>query len=116
MTKKENQKAFLKAMGKTYGNITQSCIIANIDRTLPYRWEKEDEEFKEKFRGQEWGDMFLDMIENKLAKLAEEENPTILIFLAKTKGKKRGYIERQEVHHDTNTIKFQNVSKQFKDD
>ena len=41
--------------------------------------------------------MFLDMLDSKLTSLAIKEHPTVLIFLAKTKGKKRGYVERQEI-------------------
>jgi len=97
LKKEANKKAFLEAMKKTFGNVTQSCNIVGINRTLPYQWEKVDEKFKEQFRSNDWGEMFLDMIEEKLAKLADEKNPTVLIFLAKTKGKKRGYVERQEI-------------------
>ena len=96
--KENNKKAFLKAMEKTFGNVTQSCKLIGIDRTLPYKWAENDEAFAEKFKSNKWGEMFLDMVEDGLTELAQDEkNPTVLIFLAKTKGKKRGYIERQEI-------------------
>jgi hypothetical protein len=42
----------------------------------------------------------LDFAESQLHKQIQEGNTTATIFLLKTKGKKRGYIERQEIHHD----------------
>ncbi len=39
----------------------------------------------------------LDFAESNLKKLEKEGNPAATIFFLKTKGKKRGYIERQEI-------------------
>ncbi len=97
MSQKGNQEAFLKAMSETFGNISESCRIAEIDRSLPYKWEKEDPEFAVLFRDSNFEETRLDMIEGKLTELAMEKNPVVLIFLAKTKGKKRGYVERSEI-------------------
>ncbi|MCK9592691.1 MAG: Cro/CI family transcriptional regulator [Methanoregula sp.] len=90
------KKAFLQAMVKSFGNVTASCRAVGIDRSTPYQWADKDPEFKEKFNSNMYEETFLDAIEAKLAKLAMDENPTVLIFLAKTKGKKRGYVERNE--------------------
>ena len=46
----------------------------------------------------------LDFAESQLHKQISEGNTTATIFLLKTKGKKRGYVERQEIIHD-NQIK-----------
>jgi len=91
------KKAFLEAMAKTFGNVSASCRAIGVDRSLPYKWEKEDPGFAEKFNSNIFEEAYLDAIESKLAKLAiNDENPTVLIFLAKTKGKKRGYVEKTE--------------------
>jgi hypothetical protein len=42
----------------------------------------------------------LDFAESQLHKQVKEGNTTATIFLLKTKGKKRGYIERQEIQMD----------------
>jgi hypothetical protein len=46
---------------------------------------------------QELGDVALDFAESKLHKLIDQGNPAATIFYLKTKGKNRGYIERQEI-------------------
>ena len=42
----------------------------------------------------------LDYAESKLYELIKDGNVTATIFYLKTKGKKRGYIERQEIAHE----------------
>jgi hypothetical protein len=90
--------AFLSAMDKTFGNITASAKAVGISRTIVYKWRDKDPKFKERLESSCYEESLLDAIDGKLNKLAVvDENPTVLIFLAKTKGKKRGYIERTEV-------------------
>lgn len=84
-------------MLKTFGNVTASAKAVGIARETPYQWAEKDPDFAKLFKGGVFEEMLLDAVDAKLAKLAvQDENPTVLIFLAKTKGKKRGYIERQE--------------------
>lgn len=94
------KKAFLEAMYKTFGNITASCRAVGISRGSPYVWAKQDPEFKAMMESREFEEAYLDAIEGKLAKLGlQDENPTVLIFLAKTKAKRRGYVESTETKH-----------------
>lgn len=46
----------------------------------------------------------LDFAESKLLKLIDAENVTAIIFFLKTQGKKRGYIEKQEVDSHSEVI------------
>lgn len=111
MAQKDNKDAFLAAMKETFGNITQSCRLAGIDRTLPYKWEKDDPIFAEAFRDSHFEESKLDMIEEGLTELAKERNPIVLIFMAKTKAKKRGYVERTEVTGaDGNPIQISQIT------
>lgn len=94
--------AFFEAMEKTFGNITLASKQVGINRQTVYLWERTDPDFKERLRSEEYNEIFMDAVEAKLAKLGiQDENPTVLIFLAKTKGKKRGYIEKSEIDHTT---------------
>lgn len=92
--------AFIEAMYKTFGNVSASCRVIGISRMRPYAWAKDDPDFKAKFESKDYEEAYLDDIERKLAKVGlQDENPTVLIFLAKTKAKKRGYVESQETKH-----------------
>ena len=64
---------------------------------MVYKWIRDDQDFADQINSEQFAEEYLDAIEAKLAKLAVmDENPTVLIFLAKTKGKSRGYIEKTE--------------------
>lgn len=92
--------AFLEAMTKTFGNISASCRAIGISRKTIYQWAKDDPEFKQDLESDAYREAYMDAIEGKLAKLGlQDENPTVLIFLAKTIAKKRGYVETQESRH-----------------
>lgn len=90
------KKAFLEAYQSTYGNITKSCKAVDISRQTFYNW-KEDEDFLSKLNEIEPEEEFLDLVEDKLIDKVKSGDITALIFIAKTKGKKRGYIERSEL-------------------
>lgn len=76
------------------GLITKACEKANIDRTTYYNWRNDDPEFA---RACDYVQEHVgDFVESKLYKLVNDENPTAVIFYAKTKLKNRGYVERIE--------------------
>ena len=94
--------AFLDAMEKTFGNISQSAKIVGISRETPYEWKKKDLNFKKEMESEKYKEIYMDAIEAKLLKVGLiDENPTVLIFLAKTKCKSRGYIEKAEIEVKT---------------
>lgn len=86
---------FIDVMRKTLGNISESCKIVGIDRSTYYRWMESDKAFADSI--DEVYERNTDFVETKLMKLINEGNPTAIIFYLKTKGKKRGYIEAQEI-------------------
>lgn len=87
--------AFLEVLEKHLGIISQATKKMDIDRTTPYKWMRDDPEFAEKV--QEIQNLVLDFTESKLYELIRDGNPTAIIFMLKTKGKDRGYIERREI-------------------
>ena len=91
------KKAMIEALEKSLGVVTTAAKQAGIDRTTHYVWMKEDEAYKQAV--EDISDIALDFAESKLHKQIEKEDTTATIFYLKTKGKKRGYIERQEVEH-----------------
>lgn len=84
----------LQALEQTLGVVTTACKTANISRETHYRWIKEDEAYRESVQAIEG--VALDFAESKLHKAINQENITAIIFYLKTKGKARGYIERQD--------------------
>ena len=102
MSTKSMKIAFLDAMNKTFGNISLSAKIAGISRETPYEWKKKDMNFKKEMESEKYKEIYMDAIEAKLLKVGlQDENPTVLIFLAKTKCKSRGYIEKAEIEVKT---------------
>ena len=100
ISQEASKRAFIEAMYKTFGNVSASCRVIGVARKTIYNWAKKDPEFKAQMKSEDYEEAYMDAIEGKLAKLGlQDENPTVLIFLAKTKAKKRGYVETQESKH-----------------
>ena len=92
----------IEALEKSLGIVTTATKSVGISRETHYRWMKEDPEYKDKVDS--IGDMALDFAESQLHKQIREGNSTATIFFLKTKGKNRGYIERQEVQQTTENL------------
>jgi hypothetical protein len=107
------KKAMLEALEKTLGIVTTAAKLAGIERNTHYTWLKEDEQYKESVEA--ITDMAIDFAESQLnvlmqgathevvtnrgdiVEIKDAPNPSSIIFYLKTKGKKRGYVEKQEV-------------------
>ena len=100
--KQHTKKAILTALEKSLGVVTPACRQVGINRTTYYKYLKEDQEFAKQVKDIE--NIALDFAESQLHKQISEGNTTATIFLLKTKGKSRGYVERSEIVHD-NQIK-----------
>jgi hypothetical protein len=84
---------FLEVFASKLGNISKACEAANISRQTYYDWMK-DQEFASKI--EEVTEGLLDFAEHQLLSNIKEGKTAEILFYLKTKGKKRGYIERQE--------------------
>ena len=91
----QKKKDMLEALEASLGIVSTAAKKANVGRTTHYRWMEEDQEYKKAVN--QIQDSVLDFAESHLYKLVKEGNPAATIFYLKTKGKKRGYIERQEI-------------------
>jgi hypothetical protein len=92
------KKAMLEALEKSLGVVTSACKAVEISRETHYRWMREDENYKQAV--DDLANVALDFAESQLHKQIKGGNPTATIFYLKTKGKNRGYIERQEISHE----------------
>ena len=86
---------FIEALEQSMGIISHAAKKVGVDRTTPYRWMKEDEEYRR--RVEEVSAIPLDFTESKLFEAINDGNITAIIFYLKTKGKNRGYVERTEI-------------------
>ena len=89
------KKALVEALEKSLGVVSTACKAAGISRDTHYRWLKEDPEYKAQV--EELSEVAIDFAESHLHKLIKDGNPAATIFFLKTKGKNRGYVERQEI-------------------
>ena len=96
------KKELVEALIKHLGIVSSACEALGISRTTYYKYYNEDSEFRSEVDNV--GDSTLDFVESKLFYLINNGNVAATIFYMKTKGKRRGYVERQEVGHNTNNI------------
>ena len=89
------KKAMIEALEKSLGVVTTAAKQVGIDRSTHYEWLKTDPDYKE--RVESISDIALDFAESQLHKQIQNGEVTSTIFYLKTKGKKRGYVERTEV-------------------
>jgi hypothetical protein len=91
----QHKKAMLEALEKSLGVVTTACKSIGIGRTTHYMWLDEDPQYRRNVES--ISDIAVDFAESSLHKQIKDGNPTSTIFFLKTKGKKRGYVERQEI-------------------
>lgn len=114
MDKLDAKKRVLECLIEKRGIVSEACRAAGIGRSTFYLWASEDEDFKK--ATEEAQEEAIDYVEGKLFEritgvkvykgVDAEGNEiiydtppsdTAIIFYLKTKGKKRGYIEKSEV-------------------
>lgn len=90
-----NKKEVIEALRKSLGVVTTACKKAGVGTSTFYQWLKVDEEFAQQVESID--DVALDFVESKLFENIDNNRTAEIIFYLKTRGKKRGYIERQEI-------------------
>lgn len=118
LLKKMNKKQFefLKVLEANMGLISPSCKKFGIDRRTYYRWLKEYAEFPDYV--EEISEANIDFAEGKLLSQINDGDTGAIIWFLKCKGKRRGYVEKQEIEHSGNigtTINIIPASKVKKD-
>jgi hypothetical protein len=89
------KEAILQALENSLGVVTIACKQANIPRSTYYKWLKEDIEFAKQVK--EIENIALDFAESQLHNQIKDGSTPATIFYLKTKGKKRGYVEKSEL-------------------
>ena len=91
------KRAFISGLQEKAGNISKACEAAGIGRTIFYDWLQKDKAFAARFN--EVNEAIIDWGEDALKARIQMGDTTAIIFFLKTKGKVRGYVERQEFDH-----------------
>jgi ACT domain-containing protein len=94
----QTKKAIIEALEKSLGVVTTACKQVGIARSTFYEYLKNDKDFENKVSDIQ--NIALDFAESQLHKQIQSGNTSATIFYLKTKGKNRGYVERQEIQHD----------------
>lgn len=94
-TSDTKKKAWIQAMEKNLGIVTQTAKAVGIHRSTYYEWRNHDADFAAAC--DEVQNIALDFVEGKLLKRIQDEDTASILFYLKTKGKHRGYVERTEV-------------------
>ena len=94
------KQAMIEAMRQSLGIVSSAVQKVGISRQTHYNWLESDPEYKEKI--EDAYEFEIDFAENALQKKIQAGDTTAIIFYLKTKGKHRGYIERNELKVDAN--------------
>ena len=84
----------LEALEQSLGVVTTACKVVGIERKTHYNWLEHDKDYKAAVKSIE--DVAIDFAESQLHKQIKKGSTQATVFYLKTKGKKRGYVERQE--------------------
>jgi len=104
----------IEALRKSLGIVTTACLNVGIERSTHYDWLKNDADYKAKVEALD--DVVLDFAESQLHKRINEGSDTATIFFLKTKGKKRGYIEKQEITQTNLNVEVQEVTEEMQNE
>ena len=93
------------ALVRAQGFVSATADILGCSQQTVRNYIKKHEECKE--AAEDSREKTLDYVESKLMALIKDKNISAVIFYLKTKGKERGYVERQEIAGpDGGDIKF----------
>lgn len=91
----KNKIRMLEELKRSMGIVSLACDKAGLSRTQFYQWLKDDADFRQKY--EEIEERQIDFVESRLFQNIKDGDPTSIIFYLKTKGKKRGYVEKTEI-------------------
>jgi hypothetical protein len=97
-----HKKKMIEALTSSLGIVTTACTNTGISRKTHYQWYNKDINYK--VAVDDVVDIALDFAESMLYKKIQDGDTIATIFYLKTKGKRRGYVERQEIEHSGGSL------------
>ena len=98
------KKSMIVALEKTFGIVSEACVITDMSRKTHYAWLKKDEKYRKSV--EEVENLCLDAAESKLLELVRKSYPPAIFFYLKLKGRKRGYGDNPEPESTDNKTGF----------
>jgi len=102
----------IKVYQKKGCNVSATCTALGISRQTFYSMKQKSQKLAEELDAID--ESMLDYAESKLMEHISDGDVTSLIFFLKTKGKKRGYVERTE--NDMSINGFENLMRSLPED
>ena len=93
-------------------NITATCDALGISRKTFYEWKDKKKKLAEGLEAAD--EAILDFAESKLVEHIQNDDVQALMFFLRTKGKKRGYVEKTE--SDVNINAFEKLMQECEDE
>lgn len=97
MALRGKKKKFVQVFEKKACNIAHTCKAMMISRGTYYLWIEKDPEFRTAV--DECRESMIDDAETMLQKKIADGDTAATIFMLKTRGKSRGYVEKYELEH-----------------
>ena len=107
----DKHKLFLAEYNACRWNITEACKNCGIDRTTYYHWLVQYPGFAEEVANSKQAT--IDWVEQKLFDQIKNDSPACTIFFMKCQGKKRGYIEKEEIVEAKQEVDWEKVGSAF---
>lgn len=95
--RKQNKENLLLALISNLGNVSIACENVGVSRDTYYNYRREDPDFKT--TTDDVGEKNLDFTESKLLENITSGKEASIIFMLKTRGKGRGYVEKRQLEH-----------------
>lgn len=97
-TIKIRKKAMIAALTKSLGIVSAACQQVGVSRWTHYDWMQKDAKYKTEVEN--ISENAVDFAEGKLLAKINSGDTIATIFYLKTKGKARGYVEKQEIDNN----------------
>ncbi len=110
--KKISNKQIASTFAKKGCNVSETCAALGIDRATFYKWRKDDAKLDAMLNDE--SESVIDYTESKLLEKIQDGDLTAIIFMLKTRGKNRGYIER--VENNISVTPFEDLMMSLPDD
>lgn len=91
---KISNKLIVSTYEKKGCNVSATCVALGIERRTFYNWRQKYPALDEKLKEAE--ESIIDFTESKLVEKVNDGDITAIIFMLKTRGKRRGYVETVE--------------------